>query len=89
MFQKIFDVSEKEYVENRKNSGGMGKITLKIFVCTYYKARLPPKTGQIHKWECKRDDQTLCTGTTSYSLSTCQEDTRGEIQKSIPCHGRI
>ena len=43
----IADVSEniwrrwKEYIENRKNSGGVWKITLKNFVCTYCKARLP------------------------------------------------
>ena len=42
----------------------------------------------MHKWECKRDDQTLCTRT-NYGLSTCQEDTSGKIWKFIPCSGRI
>ena len=46
-------------------------------------------TAQIHKWECERDDQTLCTGTINYRLSTCQEDTGGDIRKSIPCDSRI
>ena len=41
-------------------------------------------TAQIHKWECERDDETLCTGTINYGLSICQEDTGGEIRKSIP-----
>ena len=47
------------------------------------------KTAQKHKWECKRDDQILCTRTTNYGLSTCQEDTSGKIWKTIPCYGRI
>ena len=47
------------------------------------------RLARLLKWECKRDDQTLCTRTTNYGLSTCPEDTSGKIWKSLPCYGRI
>ena len=53
------------------------------------RGRLTRLVKKIHNWGCKKDNQTLCRGTTSYGLLTCQEDTRGEIRKPIPCHGRI
>ena len=50
----------------------------------WWSMRKIAKIGQIHKWEFKRDDQTLCTGTINYGFSTCKEDTRGEILKLVP-----
>ena len=41
------------------------------------------RLARLLKCECKRDDQTLCTRTTNYELSICQEDTSGKTWKSI------